>query len=388
MSCCLNSSDSRQPQFVREQISDLKLEETHVQHLLMAVGKANHNGWSRTVDIQTLFFRLTLDSATEFLFGQSVDSQLNGISGLKGRTDIADSTFAQHFDSASRHLAKSFRYADLYWLHNPAEFKNDNKIVNDFAEYYVKLGLEKRQKGVSEKDTNSEKYVFLNAIAESTDDPIEIRAQLLNILLAGRDTTASLLSWFFYEMLRHPDEFHKLRKVIVDTFGTYDQSKDVTFSALKGCQHLQHCLSEVLRLWPLVPLNARKSNKATVLPRGGGLDGKSPVFIPPQTDVTYSPHVMQRREDLWGKDANEFRPDRFVGRKSGWEYLPFNGGPRICIGQQFALTEASYVIVRLLQRYDDISTSPEELSKPALSNVGLTSCPGHVVTLQLHEAKV
>ena len=96
---------------------------------------------------------------------------------------------------------------------------------------------------------------------------------------------------------------------------------------------------------------------------------------------------MMRRKDLWGEDADKFRPERFVGRRQGWEYLPFNGGPRICIGQQFALTEASYVVVRLLQRFDSISARPEELEGPVRSNLTLTSCPGRPVTLRLREAK-
>lgn len=103
--------------------------------------------------------------------------------------------------------------------------------------------------------------------------------------------------------------------------------------------------------------------------------------------MDYSVHVMHRRKDLWGPDADSFRPERFANRKVGWEFLPFNGGPRICIGQQFALTEASYVLVRLLQRFDGIEAVEGELEKRAQSRLTLTSCPGRNVTLRLHEAK-
>ena len=66
---------------------------------------------------------------------------------------------------------------------------------------------------------------------------------------------------------------------------------------------------------------------------------------------------MHRRKDIYGPDAEEFRPERWSpeeGLRPGWGYLPFNGGPRICVGQQFALTEASYAIVRLLQEFGRI----------------------------------
>lgn len=61
--------------------------------------------------------------------------------------------------------------------------------------------------------------------------------------------------------------------------------------------------------------------------------------------------------ELWGPDAGEFKPERWDGRKFGFNYLPFNAGPRICIGQQFALVEVAYVTVRLLQRFDAIDGS-------------------------------
>ena len=92
----------------------------------------------------------------------------------------------------------------------------------------------------------------------------------------------------------------------------------------------------------------------TTLPTGGGEDGTKPVFVPKGTTVMFSPHVMHLRKDLWGEDADRFRPERWEGARLGWNYLPFNGGPRICLGQQFALTMAGYVVVRLLQRYDAI----------------------------------
>jgi cytochrome P450 len=93
------------------------------------------------------------------------------------------------------------------------------------------------------------------------------------------------------------------------------------------------------------------SVRDTVLPLGGGEDGQHPLFIPKGTNVGYSPYVMHRRKDIYGPDANEFRPERWETLRPGWEYIPFNGGPRICLGQQYALTEAGYVTARLVQEF-------------------------------------
>ena len=68
---------------------------------------------------------------------------------------------------------------------------------------------------------------------------------------------------------------------------------------------------------------------------------------------------MHRRQDFYGLDSDKFHPERWEKLKPGWEYLPFNGGPRICVGQQYALLEASYVTVRLMQMFGRVEARDE-----------------------------
>lgn len=376
------------PQFVRDQVSDLGLEEEHVQNMMRAL-PVNGDGWTNDTNVQVLFFRLTLDSATEFLFGESVDSQiiaLRGEDAVQASSSRNEGIFASAFDKSQDWLATGARLGDKYWLvHRNADFKKQCKDTHDFVDYYVQRALNLSENKSEKNPETKEKYVFLEALAAQTRDPVELRSQLLNILLAGRDTTASLLSWLFFLLIKNPTVFTELRAAIIDSFGTYDAPTDeITFSSLKNCQFLQHVLNETLRLHPVVPLNSRRALVDTTIPRGGGPDGLSPVFIPKGTEVNYSVHVMQHREDLW-EDAEAFKPQRWVGRRPGWEYLPFNGGPRICIGQQFALTEASYVVVRMLQRFDRIEAGAKWTGETK-HGVTLTSCPGDGVHIRLREA--
>lgn len=142
-------------------------------------------------------------------------------------------------------------------------------------------------------------------------------------------------------------------------------------------------MSEVLRLHPIVPENGRHAVRNTSLPRGGGPDGSSPIYVRAGSELVYNVHVMHRRTDIWGHDANEFKPERWIHRRAGWEYLPFNGGPRVCLGQQFALTEAGYVIVRILQRYDRLENmDPSPITKHRYTS---TTSPVNVL-VRLHEA--
>jgi len=100
----------------------------------------------------------------------------------------------------------------------------------------------------------------------------------------------------------------------------------------------------VLRLYPPVPVNSRITAKNTTLPRGGGESSEAPVFMRKGEPVCYCPYIMHRRKDLYGPDANEFRPERWDAHVKeynlsniGWAYLPFNGGPRICLGRKSIL---------------------------------------------------
>lgn len=373
------------PQFSRQQINDLDLEEKHVQNLFNAL-PVKPDGWTDVVDLQVIFFRLTIDAATEFLFGETVGSQIAGDYGATR----SEKKFTYAFDRAQHLLFRAGRYGDNYWLAHNADFRKQVKVVHEFVDGYVDLALRQQQQGLrkteGQRQKNKHPYVFLDAIAAQTQDRTELRDQLLNVLLAGRDTTASLLSWLFFTLARHPDVFAQLRRAVIDDFGPYvDRPDTITFESLKSSSYLQHTLKEALRLYTVVPINQRRAAVNTSLPTGGGPDGRSPVFVPKGTEVVYSTHVMHKRKDLWGADAEEFRPERWEGRKSGWEYLPFNGGPRICIGQQFALTEAGYVVVRLLQRFDALEA--EDVGEAPGYRMTLTCAPSVGVKLRLREAR-
>ena len=406
------------PQFARDQVSNLVFEEQHVQNMMRAL-PIDSTGWTPEVDLQVLFFRLTLDSACEFLFGESVDSQINNLPGNTSAPSTKSASrdekvFAKAFDTSQRFLASRARLLDHHWLLNTPEFRKSNKDVHTFIDYFVDLALNKELKEKESKKGNinheKDRYVFLDALVAQTRDPIELRSQALNILLAGRDTTASFLGWLFYVLVRNPGHFTKLRNAVIDSFGTYNDSAEITFVSLKNCQYLQHCLNETLRLYSVVPVNSRMATRDTTIPCGGGPDGMGKVFVRKGEQVDYSVQIMHRDKQFWGPDADEFKPERWVGRKPGWEYLPFNGGPRICLGrmsspfvlycistrligemglmsnvEQFALTEASYVTVRLLQRFDGLENrDPEVVTK---HNLTLTDCSATGVKLRLHEAR-
>lgn len=96
---------------------------------------------------------------------------------------------------------------------------------------------------------------------------------------------------------------------------------------------------EVLRLYPSVPINSREPIRTTVLPVGGGPDEKSPVLVGAKEGVAYCVYAMHRRKDIYGEDADDFRPERWEDdalKNIGYAYLPFNGGRRPCLGRKLS----------------------------------------------------
>ena len=228
-------------------------------------------------------------------------------------------------------------------------------MINNYLDFFINRVLSLSS---SEKDTKEEGYTFLHALSRYTSSKKVMRDQLVSVLLAGRDTTAGTLSFLFYELSRHPEIVAKLRTEILEKIGP---NKQPDFDDIRDCTYLQKTISETLRLYPAVPYNIRLALKDTSLPRGGGPDGMQPVGIQKDTPILYSVIHLQRNPQyhppVWSgfPDVETFYPERWNHwTPKPWTYLPFNGGPRICIGQQFALTEMAYLVVRMLQRFERI----------------------------------
>ncbi|KAL8681011.1 MAG: hypothetical protein Q9186_002847 [Xanthomendoza sp. 1 TL-2023] len=315
------SRELLRPQFAHKQYADLDLFREVVDNLISVLPEKG------VVDLQPLFFRLTLDTTTAFLFGDSVNS-------LRASNTAGESTFARAFNTAQDFVAKRMRLQDLYWLVGGQSFTTACDEVHRFADQIIDRNLSRNDKG-----SNPGKYVFLDFLEKHTSNRTELRSQIINILVAGRDTTACLLSWTFFLLVRHPNVLAKLREEISSTL---KGSTQITRSELRHMTYLQNVLKETLRLYPSVPVNMRTAIRTTMLPVGGGPDLKSPVFVAKGENIAYSVYSMHRRPDLYGMDAELFRPERWEEDlpmnkdpiNARWGYLPFNGGPRICLGSE------------------------------------------------------
>ncbi|KAF1924703.1 cytochrome P450 52A12 [Didymella exigua CBS 183.55] len=373
------------PQFTRDQVGDLELEERHVQNMLQAL-PTEAGDWSEVIDLQPLFLRLSMDSTSEFLFGQSTDTQLSMLSEGASTKNVEDTVFVEAFETCQRRIMMAMLLNEFYALIQTKNFVDKCRLCHCYIDKFVSQALSRHEGRDQMQQLEKERYIFADKLASETSDPIELRNQLLSILVAGRDTTASFMSFLFLMLAQHPEVYNRLRTTILEDFGTFQSPKDITFAGLKACAYLQWCMNETLRLYPPVPWNSRRSTRDTSLPSGGGEDGLSPIFVPKGTETVYIVWLMQRRPAFWGADAEQFRPERWQDHKhGGFEYLPFNGGPRICVGQQNALTKTGYVVVRLLQRFDKMARGAAT-SDPIEWSFSLTGRPKDGVKVRLHAA--
>ncbi|KAF2501584.1 cytochrome P450 [Lophium mytilinum] len=343
------------PSFVRDQVADLNTFERHIAYLFKAIP---HDG--STANIQELFFRFTIDSATEFLFGQSTNSLRVYKPGAGPQEDAA---FAEAFAIAQNDVVVRGRLGNLAMLTRNKKAQQAIKVCHEYVDQFVDDAVRHNEMTDVEKKAagSGEKYIFLHELAKSMNDKKSMRYEALNVLLAGRDTTASLLSNMFFELAKQPAIWTKLREEVAQLDGV-----PPTYEQLKSLKYLKWCMNESLRIHPVVPGNSRLAERDTVLPLGGGPNGMSPLFVPKGTLVTYSPWTMHRRPEFFGEDVEIFRPERWETLRPGWEYLPFNGGPRICLGQQYALAEAGYVTARLAMQFEKLESRQPGPWKEAL----------------------
>ena len=178
-------------------------------------------------------------------------------------------------------------------------------------------------------------------VASGMDDGL-IRDQLLTMLIAGHDTSTALLAWALYLLGTHPDAMARARAEVDAVLG--GDAPAIEHAA--QLPYLDQLVKETLRLYPPIHLGTRTA--AMDLEFNG-------YRIPAGTRVLYSIYLTHRDPRHW-PDPDRFKPGRFSPEqnktRTPYAYVPFGGGPRICIGFMFAEVEVKIVLARLLQQFD------------------------------------
>ncbi|PVF96582.1 cytochrome P450 [Serendipita vermifera] len=326
------------PFFSQEKLADFTSFDKHMNKMLDVMNRAHLEG--KSLDLQDLFARYTLDTATEFLFGVSTEC-LEGI--LEDNPDALYNQFMNAFSEVAEIGAKRIRIGSTWPLF---ELRGDKTVApTKVIDAFMHPTVERALRQAKAAHINSSEYTLLEHLALISNDAKSVRDEALNILFAARDTTSSLLTFSSYILMEHPDVAEKMRAEILEIC---QSGRLPNVADIKKMKYTEAVLNETLRLFPPVPYNIRRSIEACPLPSPLSKMGR-PLYMPAKSSITYIPILIQRDPDLWGEDAAEFKPERWLsGSTPSNAFIPFNAGPRICLGQQLAYIQVSYVWARLL----------------------------------------
>jgi cytochrome P450 len=200
----------------------------------------------------------------------------------------------------------------------------------------------------------------------------QLRDEVMTFLLAGHETTAVALTWTWYLLAQHPEIAARLHRQVTDVLGT----RAPTIDDLPQLPLARMVVEEAMRLYPPVWGVGRQAI---------GEDTLGDYRLPAGSVLNLSPWVTHRHPALW-EDPERFDPDRFtperVRSRPRFAYFPFSGGPRLCIGETFALVEAQIVVAMMMQRYR-LMLAPGTTVEP---EVHLTLRPRGGLPLIVHPA--
>ncbi|KAF5449605.1 hypothetical protein F2P56_030033 [Juglans regia] len=328
---------------------------------------------NQEVDMQELLMRMTLDSICKVGFGVEIGTLA---------PSLPDNRFAQAFDTAN--IIVTLRFIDPLWkikkflnVGSEALLDKSIKIIDDFTYSVIRRRKAEIEEARATGGNNKIKHDILSRFIELSEDSENstdkyLRDVVLNFVIAGRDTTATTLSWAIYMIMTHADVANKLYSELRTL--EEDQAKEenvsliqydiedsesfnqrvmqfaslLNYDSLGKSYYLHAVITETLRLYPAVPQDPKGILKDDVLPDGtkvkaGGM-------------VTYVPYSMGRMEYNWGPDAASFKPERwlkdgFFQSTTPFKFTAFQAGPRICLGKDSAYLQMKMALAILCRFY-------------------------------------
>jgi len=338
------------------------------------IAKRNDEDYQKNgIDFQDYFMRYTLDSFCEIGFGVNIQSIHSTESALKFQRAF---DYVQTFSEGRGRSGELWRIKEFFWK-NP-EFQYHLNFLNEFVINIINLRKEETEEQL-EGCTDLLSQLLLhnikaakNEIEEEGISDEELKDWIMNFLIAGRDTTAMLLTWSSYllSLSENSKYLHNVINEIEEIYSEnpYDQyyeysteNKNVNENNEKFCEvlydrinfetqkkqkHLKKSLQETLRLYPPVPVDGYEAINDDVINTTTG----EKIFIKKGTFVAYSAWTTHRQEYNFA-DAGKFNPDRFDSHVIPFSFVPFHGGPRVCLGQDMAYIEAKILMTCLLANF-------------------------------------
>ncbi|XP_074376377.1 cytochrome P450 704B1 [Apium graveolens] len=358
---------------------------------------------NQEVDLQELLMRMTLDSICKVGFGVEIGTLA---------PHLPENRFALAFDTAN--ITVTLRFIDPLWkvkkflnVGSEAVLDKSMKIIDDFTYSVIRrrkaeIEAEKIHKMDKVKNDILSRFIELGKDPDNNMTEKSLRDVVLNFVIAGRDTTATTLTWAIYMIMTHDHVAEKLHldlktfeeerakeeSVSLQSYETNDPASLsqrlkqyaglMNYDSLGKLHYLHAVITETLRLYPAVPQDPKGILEDDILPDGtkvkaGGM-------------VTYVPYSMGRMEYNWGPDAASFKPERWLKdglfqNASPFKFTAFQAGPRICLGKDSAYLQMK-MAVAILCRFFKFELVPEHPVKYRMMTI-LSMAHGLKVTVSI-----
>ncbi|KAF9672633.1 hypothetical protein SADUNF_Sadunf11G0063000 [Salix dunnii] len=321
------------------------------------------NKWEKVVsederscelDVWPYLQSLTCDAISRTSFGSNYEEGKRIFDLIKELTDLTIHVILRAI------IIPGYRFL-------PIQSNRRLKAIDKEIKASLKALINKREKAMSAgEDTKND---LLDLLLESNLSEIQAHGNTKNVgmssedvvdeckifYFAGQETTSVLLTWTMILLAQYPEWQARAREEVVQVFG----NKKPDFDGLNHLKVVTMILYEVLRLYPPLILLNRDVHEEIKL---GNL------LLPAGVKVSVPTILLHQDPELWGDDASEFKPERFAegiskAAKSQVSFLPFGWGPRICVGQNFALIEAKMALAMVLRHYS-FELSPSYIHAP------------------------
>ncbi|CAM9599070.1 unnamed protein product [Phaeothamnion confervicola] len=255
-----------------------------------------------------------------------------------------------------------------------------NELIQQAKDTRQEADLEDLENRNYEKVTDASMLRFLVDLRGEDTSNKQLRDDLMTMLIAGHETTAAVMTWAMFELAQNKRIMAKAQAEVDRVLG----DRRPTLDDIKEMQYVRLILAESLRMYPEPPLLIRRALTDDQLPKGSG---EVAARIPRGADIFLALYNIHRSPDYWEK-PDTFEPERWLRpfknpKVEGWAgydpallegqlypnevasdfaFLPFGGGQRKCVGDQFAMMEATVMLAMLLRRFDfELAVAPEEV---------------------------
>lgn len=323
-----------------------------VARLLPLLNKCAESG--RVIDIQDVLERFAFDNVCKVAFNVDPACLADGDGSHQGKL----SSFADAFRDATEISSGRFRYAvpgfwkikKMFGVGSERRLKQSTATVHDFALQIIRSRLKERE--ISSEQLRADD--LLSRFIGLKEDYSEefLRDIVISFILAGRETTSSALTWFFWLLSSRPDVQQKILKEIASVRARSENCKSemFEFDQLREMQYLHAAITESMRLYPPVPANMTVCEQDDVLPDGTEI--KKGWFM------SYQSYSMGRMEAIWGEDCKEYKPERWLDDaamfrpESPFKFIAFHAGPRMCLGKEMAYIQMKSIAACVLENFE------------------------------------